>query len=336
MATGNLSAELRLSIVNSMRKRTTELAEKKVNCLMEGCDEKQNTFRVIAKHFKNKHSSKEVVGIRCDIPSCEWSCNRNLKCFTEHRKIHNVIADMDTKMTLVIVRKTRYTDHTAICNTMKAKTIAANKLKKDQERIARKEAKKANKDVTEEIPTDNHAQNPENINDVEISEEPLIFDEILDEGSEAESIPTLNAENVITQQQENILTTSTTELDISGYYDPDDTKNYEEDEIVEQVEDSEENTGDNSLGNPENEIRRGAVKSEFEEVDLTNSDGEEEIIEIIPVKKVKTTKRKLPVEKVKTQKRKLSFTVSDNIVKNKKMKLSFKVSDNIVKKSKGF
>ena len=103
---------------------------------------------------------------------------------------------------------------------------------------------------------------------------------------------------------------------MSGYYDPDDTTNYEEDEDVEQVEDSEENTGDNSQGNPENEIRSGAVKSEFDESDVTYSDIEGEVVEIIPVK-VKTTKRKLSVEKVKTQKRKLSFSVSDNVVNNK-------------------
>jgi hypothetical protein len=162
MATGNLSAELRMSVLNSMRKRITENGEKKVDCLVEGCNEKSKTFRVISKHFIKIHSSKKVLGIRCDISSCAWVCMRNLKCFTEHMKIHNVTADMETKMTLVIVRK-KITDHTAICNTMKAETIAANKVKKEAERVARKEAKiakKTNKDVTEEIPTDNHAQNP--------------------------------------------------------------------------------------------------------------------------------------------------------------------------------
>jgi hypothetical protein len=193
---------------------------------MEGCDEKQKTFRVIAKHFKNKHSSKEVLGIPCDMPSCEWACNKNLKCFTEHMKKHNITADMDTKMTLVIVRKTRYTDHTAICNTMKAETLAANKEKKDQEKVARKEAKiakKTNKNVPEEILTDEHAPNPENRNEVEINEEPSdeilddFLDGVLDEIIEAESQPILNAENVITEQQENTVSTSTTEVDMSGY-----------------------------------------------------------------------------------------------------------------------
>ena len=109
MATGNLSAELRISVLKelnsieiiNMRKRRTEIGEKKVDCLVEGCEEKSKTFRVIAKHFININSSREVLGIRCDIPSCEWFCMRNLKCFTEHMKIHNVIADMSTKMTLV-------------------------------------------------------------------------------------------------------------------------------------------------------------------------------------------------------------------------------------------
>ena len=81
MATGNLSAELRMAVLNSMRKRGTEIGEKKVDCLVEGCEEKSKTFRVISKHFRNIHSSKEVLGIRCDIPSCEWLCMRNLKCF---------------------------------------------------------------------------------------------------------------------------------------------------------------------------------------------------------------------------------------------------------------
>ena len=243
---------------------------------------------------------------------------KNLKCFTEHMKIHNVTADKDTEMTLVIVRKTKHTDHTAICNTMKAETIAANLAKKEEERVARKVAKIAKK-TNKDTPTNNHAQNPENTNEVEISDDPL------DEG--AESIPTTNAENVITQQQENILTTSTTEPDISGSdseYDPDDSTNYEEDEIVEQEEVSEENICDNPQGIPEIEFRREAFKREFDEIDLTNSDDEDEIVEIIPV------------EKVKTMKRKLSFKVSDNIVKTNKRKNCFIVSDNIVKRSKGF
>jgi hypothetical protein len=301
MATGNLSAQLRKTL-NSMRKRGTEISEKKVDCLMAGCEEKSKTFRVIAKHFRDTHSSSSVLGFRCDFPSCKWFCMKNLKCFTEHMKIHNVIADKDTEITLVIVRKSKHTDHTAICNTMKAETIAANLAKKEEERVGRKVAKIAKK-TNKDTPTNNHAQNPENTNEVEISDDPL------DEGVESILKQIRNAENVITQQQENILTTSTTELDISGSgseYDPEDTTNYEEDDLEEQLDVSEENTGDNSQGYPDIRTMKKAFKKEFEEVDLTNSDDEEEIV------------KSIPVEKVRTMKRKLSFTVSDNIVKRSK------------------
>ena len=64
MATGNLGTELHLTVLNSMRKRTSEIAEKKVDCVMPGCDEKQKTFRVIARHFKNKHASEDEPAIK--------------------------------------------------------------------------------------------------------------------------------------------------------------------------------------------------------------------------------------------------------------------------------
>ena len=282
MATGNLSAQLRKTMKNSMRKRGTEISEKKVDCLVAGCEEKSKTFRVIAKHFKDTHSSSSVLGFRCDFPSCKWFCMKSLKCFTEHMKIHNVIADKDTEITLVTVRKSRHTDHTAICNTMKAETIAVNLAKKEEEKVVRKVAKIAKK----------------------------ISDDLLDEGVESILIQIKSAENVNTQQQENILTISTTELDISGSgseYDPEDRTNYEEDDLEEQLDVSEENTSDNSQGYPDIRTMKKAFKKEFEEVDLTNSDDEEE--EIV---------KSIPVEKVRTMKRKLSFTVSDNIVKRSK------------------
>jgi hypothetical protein len=141
MATGNLSAELRIA-VGSMRFRGTELSERKVDCILPGCEVKSKTFRVIAKHFRNTHSTESVLGFRCKFPSCSWYCMKSLKCFTEHMKIHNVTVDENTEMSLVIVRKTRHTDHTAICNTMKAETIADNLAKKEEERVARKIAKK--------------------------------------------------------------------------------------------------------------------------------------------------------------------------------------------------
>jgi hypothetical protein len=282
MATGNLSAQLRKTMKNSMRKRGTEISEKKVDCSFAGCEEKSKTFRVIAKHFKDTHSTSSVLGFRCDFPSCKWFCMKSLKCFTEHMKIHNVIADKDTEITLVTVRKSRHTDHTAICNTMKAETIAVNLAKKEEEKVVRKVAKIAKK----------------------------ISDDLLDEGVESILIQIKSAENVNTQQQENILTISTTELDISGSgseYDPEDRTNYEEDDLEEQLDVSEENTSDNSQGYPDIRTMKKAFKKEFEEVDLTNSDDEEE--EIV---------KSIPVEKVRTMKRKLSFTVSDNIVKRSK------------------
>jgi hypothetical protein len=55
MATGNLSAELRIA-VGSMRFRGTELSERKVDCILPGCEVKSKTFRVIAKHFRTTHS----------------------------------------------------------------------------------------------------------------------------------------------------------------------------------------------------------------------------------------------------------------------------------------
>ena len=39
MATGNLSAQLRKTMKNSMRKRGTEISEKKVDCSFAGCEE---------------------------------------------------------------------------------------------------------------------------------------------------------------------------------------------------------------------------------------------------------------------------------------------------------
>ena len=302
MATGNISAELCIAVGN-MRFRGTELSERKVDGIVSGCEEKSKTFRVIAKHFRNTHSTQAVLGFRCDFPSCKWFCMKSLKCFTEHMKIHNVIADKDTEITLMTVRKSRHTDHTAICNTMKAETIAVNLAKNEEERVARKIAKNAEK-TNKDTPTNNNdQQNPEITNEVEISDDPL------DEGVESIITQIRDAENVNIQQEENIPTISTTELDISlsgNDYNPEDLTNYEDDESEDEEEAIEENTGDNLQSYPHIKTRRQAFKKEFEEVDLTNSDDEDEVVESIPVENVKTTKRKL------------CFTVSDNIVKKSK------------------
>ena len=49
---------------------------------------------------------------------------------------------MDTAMNLKVVRKTKWSNHTAICNSMRAETHAMNKEKKDEEKAAVKAAKK--------------------------------------------------------------------------------------------------------------------------------------------------------------------------------------------------
>ena len=302
MATGNLSAELRMS-VGSMRFRGTELSERKVDCILPGCEVKSKTFRVIAKHFRTTHSDESVLGFRCKFPSCSWYCMKSMKCFTEHMKIHNVIVNENTEMSLVEVRKTRHTDHTAICNTMKAETIADNLAKKEEERVARKIAKNAKK-TNKDTPTNNNDQlNPEITNEVEISDDPL------DEGVESIITQIRDAENVNIQQEENIPTISTTELDISlsgNDYNPEDLTNYEDDESEDEEEAIEENTGDNLQSYSHIKTMRKAFKREFALVDLTNSDDEDEVVESLPVENVKSTKRKL------------CFTVSDNLVKKSK------------------
>ena len=66
-----------------------------------------------------------------------------------------------------------------------------------------------------------------------------------------------------------------------------------------------EKTGNNLQSYVDIKTRRQAFKKEFEEIVLT-SDDEDEVVEAIPIEKVKTTKRKL------------CFTLSDNIVKKSK------------------
>ena len=307
MATGNnaiFHAELRTTIVSGRRIRGTELSERKVDCIVEGCELKSKTFRVIAKHFLKEHSINAVLGFSCNIPSCKWFCVKTLKCFTEHMKLHSVKVDENTEMILMTAKKTKHIDHSAICNTMKADTIAANLAKLEEEKVARKIVKNTEK-TNKVTPTNNNdQQNPEITNEIEISDNRLDGVVELDDG--VESMITKiraeeHAENVNIQQEENVSTISTTELDISlsdSDYDPADITNYEEEEIVEK-------SGNNLQSYIDISTRRQAFKKEFEEIDLS-SDDEDEVVEATPIEKVKTTKRKL------------SFTVSDNIVKKSK------------------
>ena len=88
---------------------------------------------------------------------------------------------------------------------------------------------------------------------------------------------------------------------------------------------------ENSVDNPENEIRSEDIKSEVD--DGSYDDNAREVVEVVPVK-VKTAKGKVYIEKVKTHKRKLNFSVTDIVMNNKKRELSFKIVDNVVKSLK--
>ena len=105
-------------------------------------------------------------------------------------------------------------------------------------------------------------------------------------------------------------------------YDPYDTT------YLEDLESDDEECEENSVDNPENEIRSEDIKSEVD--DGSCDDNAREVVEVVPVK-VKTAKGKVYIKK-------LNFSVTDIVMNNKKRKLSFKIVDkvvNAVKKSKG-
>ena len=128
----SFTAKLRYSVENKERTRASELSERKVDCIFPGCQEKSKTYRVIAKHFLKKHPTNSVLGIGCNIPSCEWFCSKSLKCFTEHMRTHGVKVGPTTEMMLRICRvyvQVYVSGHSVICNTMRSDTIASNKEK---------------------------------------------------------------------------------------------------------------------------------------------------------------------------------------------------------------
>jgi hypothetical protein len=294
MATGNIKISIKLSL-NGLRSRRNDASEIKVNCIIPDCTVKQKTFRVMARHFNEKHTqtSYKVLGIQCD--HCQWSCHNNLRCFTVHmQQKHDLTVYMDTPINLKAVKKTKFSNHTAICSAMIAESHALNKEKKAEEKAvvkaAKKEAKlalKGKKNIPEEILLSEHAVDAENIT-VTINEEPVgeSFDNFLDgmvvEMREIESQPSLDVENVTAEKPENITSTSTTE-DMSGY-DSDDIE-YDSDDI--QCLSDMESDDDNSVDSPV---------------------------------KVKTTKAF--IEKVNENKRKLNLSV-EIVMDSKKRKLSF-------------
>ena len=168
----DLEAEL-----NPGRQRKSETAEKLVDCVAENCL-KQKTYRAIAKHFKSIHSTnKLVLALKCNIPSCEWYCYKNLGCFTIHmRKVHGVKISIDSELTMIQVVK-KSSKHSGHCSQTRAKVLAehiekekavrlANKERKgtakEADQIAKKkakaDAKKLVKDVEPEIPANNSKQ----------------------------------------------------------------------------------------------------------------------------------------------------------------------------------
>jgi hypothetical protein len=284
MATGNnssFSTKLRYCMKNSKRARGNELSERKVDCIVDGCNEKSKTYRVLAKHFLKEHSINSVLSISCYIPSCKWFCMKSLKCFTEHMKLHGVTVGPETEMVLMSSRKYQ-SGHSAICNTMKSDTIAR---KLEELKVAKEIVKNTTKVNKDNLTNNNNQQNPENLNEVEVSDNRLDSSVELDVG--VESMITAvrteeNAENVNIQQKVNTSPLSTTEPEISfsdsDYNSEDDTTNYEEEEEIVDIDIF---------------TRRQAFKREFEEITLS-SDEEDEVV---PVEKVKSKKRKLSVKK---------------------------------------
>jgi hypothetical protein len=176
MAAGNMNISIKLSL-KGLRSRRNDASEIKVNCIIPDCTVKQKTFRVMARHFNEKHTQTyKALGIQCD--HCEWSCHNNLRCFLVHmQQKHDLTVYMDTFLNLKAVKKTKYSNHTFICSAMIAENLALNRVKKAEERAVVKSTKKkaklalkGKKNIAEEILLSEHAVEGENIT-VTIDEE---------------------------------------------------------------------------------------------------------------------------------------------------------------------
>jgi hypothetical protein len=176
MAAGNMNISIKLSL-KGLRSRRNDASEIKVNCIIPDCTVKQKTFRVMARHFNEKHTQTyKALGIQCD--HCEWSCHNNLRCFIVHmQQKHDLTVYMDTSLNLKAVKKTKYSNHTFICSAMIAENLALNRVKKAEERVVVKSTKKkaklalkGKKNIPEEILLSEHAVEGENIT-VTIDEE---------------------------------------------------------------------------------------------------------------------------------------------------------------------
>jgi hypothetical protein len=163
----NISIKLSLK---GLRSRKNDVSEIKVNCIIPDCTVKQKTFRVVAKHFNEKHAeTHKALCIQCDF--CEWSCHNNLRCFMVHmHQNHDVTVHMDTLLNLKAVRKTKYSNHTFTCSAMIAENLALNRVIKAEERVVVKSIKKkaklalkAKKNIPLEILLSEHAVEGEDI-----------------------------------------------------------------------------------------------------------------------------------------------------------------------------
>jgi hypothetical protein len=176
MAEGNMNISIKLSL-KGLRSRKNDVSEIKVNCIIPDCTVKQKTFRVMARHFNEKHAeTHKALGIQCDF--CEWSCHNNLRCFMVHmHQKHDLTVHMDTFLNLKSVRKTKYSNHTFTCSAMIAENLALNRVKKAEERVVVKSIKKkaklalkGKKNIPLEILLSEHAVEGEDIT-VSIDEE---------------------------------------------------------------------------------------------------------------------------------------------------------------------
>jgi hypothetical protein len=144
MAEATMNISLKLSL-KGVRSRKNDVSEIKVNCIFPECSFKQKTFRIVAKHFNEKHSpSYRALGIQCEF--CEWNCYYNLRCYMVHmHQNHDVTVHMSTVLNLKSVRKSKYSKHSFTCSAMIAENVALNRELKVEERAVVKSLKKKDK-----------------------------------------------------------------------------------------------------------------------------------------------------------------------------------------------
>ena len=144
MAEATMNISLKVSL-KGVRSRKNDVSEIKVNCIFPECSFKQKTFRIVAKHFNEKHSpSYRALGIQCEF--CDWSCYHNLRCYVVHlHQNHDVNVHTGTVLNLKSMRKSKYSKHTFTCSAKVAENVALNRELKIEERAVVKSLKKKDK-----------------------------------------------------------------------------------------------------------------------------------------------------------------------------------------------